>query len=195
MTHLGDRVTDLVDGQLPPEATETAHAHLAGCMPCREAVEAERLMKARLRSLGAPSPSGDLVARLLAVGGAAASDALADGDAAEDAARPGRVVRPAGAGVPGRPVASRPAGSRPGGRPAGRPAPRRSRRLTAAVLGALSVVGVGTVGLSLSTGLSPATMLPPVATFVVERTAATRDIPFVTVPANWLGTDGEASDH
>lgn len=193
MTHLGDRVTDLVDGQLPPEATETAHAHLAGCMPCREAVEAERLMKARLRSLGAPAPSGDLVARLLAVGGAAPVDGGPDD--ATDATRPGRLVRPAGAGVPGRPPASRPAGSRPGGRPAGRPVPRRSRRLTAVVLGALSVVGVGTVGLSLSTGLSPATVLPPVATFVVERTATTRDIPFVTVPATWLGNDGDGSDH
>jgi hypothetical protein len=192
VTHLGDRVTDLVDGQLPPEATETAHAHLAGCMPCREAVEAERLMKARLCSLGAPAPSGDLVARLLAVGGAEA--AAADEEAA---ARAGRVVRPAGGSVPGRPLSSRPAGARPGGRPdAGRPgarAVRRSRRLTAAVIGALSLAGVGTVGLSFSAGLSPATVLPPVATFVVERTATTRDIPFVTVPAGWLGED-DSSD-
>ena len=42
MTHLGDRMTPLVDGQLPVDATERAHAHLASCDGCREAVETER---------------------------------------------------------------------------------------------------------------------------------------------------------
>lgn len=206
MTHLGDRVTDLVDGQLSPEATETAHAHLAGCLSCREAVEAERLMKSRLASLAGPGPSSDLVGRLLAIGGGAALAARDAADADTQAAtaphpadaelppwesdrdpvRSGsRVVR--GAGVPGRPVQSRPAAGRPGGRPDGvRPSrvrPARRRRLAAAVVGALSMVGVGAAGLTFSvTALSPGTVLPPVATFVVEHAALTGGLPFVDVP-------------
>jgi hypothetical protein len=190
VTHLGDRVTDLVDGQLGPEATESAHAHLAGCTPCREAVDAERLMKSRLAALGSPVPSGDLAARLLAIGGAPAED----GGPLRHGEPGGRVVRAAaGSSVPGRPVAARPAGARPAGRPdAVRPGGRlrtpQRRRLAAAVLGALSVVGVGAAGLTFSAAsLSPATVLPPVATFVVERTSTTGDLPFV--PAGWLGQD------
>lgn len=69
MAHLGDRVAALVDGQLPPDAVERAHAHLAGCRPCREAVEAERLMKARLAALRGPGPDAEFLQRLLAMGG------------------------------------------------------------------------------------------------------------------------------
>ena len=69
MAHLGERVTALVDGQLGAEAVERAHAHLAGCRACRDAVETERLMKARLASLQGPEPSSDLRQRLLALGG------------------------------------------------------------------------------------------------------------------------------
>jgi hypothetical protein len=69
VAHLGDRVAALVDGQLSADAVERAHAHLAGCRPCREVVEAERLMKARLASLPGPEPETDLVERLLALGG------------------------------------------------------------------------------------------------------------------------------
>lgn len=69
MSHLGDRVAALVDGQLPIEATERAHAHLAHCRPCRDEVEAERLMKARLTQLSGPEPGCDLVNALLAMGG------------------------------------------------------------------------------------------------------------------------------
>lgn len=71
MTHLGDRVSALVDGQLPLDAVERAHAHLAHCRGCRDAVEAERLMKGRLSCLPAPEPASDLVGRLLAMGGPA----------------------------------------------------------------------------------------------------------------------------
>ncbi len=64
------------------------------------------------------------------------------------------------------------------------------------MLGALSVVGVGAAGLTFSAAsLSPATVLPPVATFVVERTSTANDLPFVNVPAGWLGQDpDEATD-
>jgi hypothetical protein len=69
VAHLGDRVAALVDGQLPADVVDRAHAHLVGCRPCREAVEAERLMKGRLACLRGPEPGVDLMQRLLAMGG------------------------------------------------------------------------------------------------------------------------------
>jgi hypothetical protein len=67
VTHLGERVSDLVDGQLPPDAVERAHAHLVRCRECRDAVEAERLLKARLASLQGPAPEIDFLGRLMAM--------------------------------------------------------------------------------------------------------------------------------
>ncbi|HET9657053.1 MAG TPA: zf-HC2 domain-containing protein, partial [Kineosporiaceae bacterium] len=69
MAHLGERVTALVDGRLAPDAVQRAHLHLAGCRDCREAFEAERLMKARLAALEGPRPGDDLMWRLLTMGG------------------------------------------------------------------------------------------------------------------------------
>ncbi len=195
MTHLGDRVTELVDGQLGPDATERAHAHLARCMPCREAVETERLMKTRLAALAGPAPSADLVGRLLTIGAPAADPLRPAGE--QDGERPVRGVRPAPASAPDRPAGSRPGRTRPAGRSgnpqngprpfARRPRPTRPRRLAVAVFGALSVVGVGAAGLTFSTApLSPGAAVPPFATFVVEHATTTRDLPFVDVPASWL---------
>jgi anti-sigma factor RsiW len=71
VTHLGDRAAAFVDGQLSPESAERTTAHLATCRPCRDLVELERLMKARLSALRGPEPTADLVGRLLAMGGPA----------------------------------------------------------------------------------------------------------------------------
>lgn len=71
MTHLGDRIADLVDGQLAPRDAEDAAAHLAGCPACRHEVDAARLLKQRLAGLTTPAPSGDLMSRLVGLGGPA----------------------------------------------------------------------------------------------------------------------------
>ncbi|MDQ1290101.1 MAG: hypothetical protein QG622_3667 [Actinomycetota bacterium] len=68
MTHLGERVSALVDGQLPIDALERAHSHLARCRECRDAVEAERLMKVRLSCLPEPGPEAGFLGRLVAIG-------------------------------------------------------------------------------------------------------------------------------
>ncbi|NAZ88621.1 anti-sigma factor family protein, partial [Kineococcus indalonis] len=67
--HLGARVTPLVDGRLAPDAALRADEHLRACCECAEAVEAERLVRARLRALPDLEPSGDLMARLRDIGG------------------------------------------------------------------------------------------------------------------------------
>ncbi|HVN13601.1 MAG TPA: hypothetical protein VMT69_16020 [Kineosporiaceae bacterium] len=196
MSHLGDRVAALVDGQLTVEAVDRATMHLVSCRPCRDLVEVERLTKARLTSLLGPDPTPDLVGRLLAMGG----------PAGPLPPRPGYVpgtARPQP--VPLRPVAA--AGTRsaaqrwtlpstrpatrttrmaaestpapvPSTRPAGRPPVLTTRRtrLAAAVLGALSVLGVGVAGVAAGTSAgvtSPGSVSPQLGTTTFLAPAGT----------------------
>lgn len=69
----------------------------------------------------------------------------------------------------------------------------RRRRLAVAVLGALSVVGVGVSGLVADAGdAGPPALVPPVDTFVVDHAVTTRNLPFADVPVGWL-QGGEAT--
>jgi hypothetical protein len=59
MGHLGTRVSALLDGQLSPEETERAWAHVHTCHLCRDLVEREGWVKTRLAGLsfqGGPAP-------------------------------------------------------------------------------------------------------------------------------------------
>ncbi|WP_432496621.1 anti-sigma factor family protein [Kineococcus auxinigenes] len=141
--HLGARVSPLVDGRLAPDAALRAGEHVRACCECAEAVEAERLVRARLRALPEPELSGDLLVRLLDIGGPAGPLPPRD--------RPMAVpARPAvGAAPPGRPDATRPQALRPAGRlrPPARPGRRARRRPVAAALaGTFSLLGVGIAG-------------------------------------------------
>jgi hypothetical protein len=191
VTHLGEKVSALVDGQLSLEATERAHAHLAHCRGCRDLAETERLLKARLTRLPAPAPDADLVGRLLALGGPTGPLPPRPGHV-PGSPRPPQVPLPALTGARsgggGRPPASgsgRAAGSlarptrvtstRPStysagsSRPAGHPVARRRARLAGAVLGALGVVGAGVTGLVLATPDAPAgPARAPFDSFVVQ---------------------------
>ena len=64
---LSHDIADLVDGRLGPMATEQAHAHLAACAKCREAVIAQREASARLRSMRDAAPAPDFMRRLSAI--------------------------------------------------------------------------------------------------------------------------------
>ena len=49
--HLGDRVSALLDGQLPPAEEERAWSHVHACHQCRDLVEREGWVKTRLAGL------------------------------------------------------------------------------------------------------------------------------------------------
>jgi anti-sigma factor RsiW len=80
MTHLGDALSALVDGELDGTELDRANAHLAACAQCRGEATALRLLKTGLRALGAAGecqpftqspgvvPVDALTARLLALG-------------------------------------------------------------------------------------------------------------------------------
>ncbi|KAE8762584.1 anti-sigma factor family protein [Georgenia thermotolerans] len=65
MSHLGDDVSALVDGQLPPERAEEALAHLVGCEPCAREVANERASRRRLAQARDVAPSAELTHRLM----------------------------------------------------------------------------------------------------------------------------------
>jgi hypothetical protein len=69
MSHLGERVTPLVDGELPPDAAARAHAHLVDCAGCRDAVEVQREARAALQSARDPEIPLGLLTALREMGG------------------------------------------------------------------------------------------------------------------------------
>ena len=151
--HLGARVSALVDGRLRADAAARAEAHVHTCPSCAEAVEAERLVKARLSSLAAPEPSEDLLLRLHGLAGPAGP------------LRPRERPMP---GAPQRPSVAPPRtwdGSR---RPAGRTrrvGRRRSRPLAVVLAGAFSLVGAGVAGAVLLSTVEDVPALSPLAQF------------------------------
>ena len=176
MSHLGDRLSALVDGELGGAELDRAHAHLAGCEPCRTEAAELRALKRKLRGLmdGAPAEAA-MTRRLIAMTG--------PGGPMPPRRRLLRVV-------PGRRPAAGPAASRPG---AGstlqppkavtplKPWPNgRWRRYL--VLGTVSlVVGLGTAAFTVGGGGDAAPgprITPPVKMYSVEHAITTGEVPF-----------------
>lgn len=94
MSHLGERLTALVDGELSHAERDRALAHLTGCAACRDQADDLREVKRRLRTLAGhdprdPVPVGppaDLLARLSAIG---------EPSTGPDGVRPTAAARPA----------------------------------------------------------------------------------------------------
>lgn len=74
MTHLGSWLSALVDGQLPPDETERALAHVAACPQCADELAAARAARRALSTAAAEplEPTPDLTARLLSLAPAGA---------------------------------------------------------------------------------------------------------------------------
>jgi anti-sigma factor RsiW len=119
MTHLGHRLSALIDGELDAVERDRVLMHLAGCGPCREEAVALRTLKRRMHALGEAAADAALTRRLIGL------------------AHAGGAASPAQAGPRPWP-ASEPLGSERGGREA-RPAWYVTIGATAVVL-----VGVGT---------------------------------------------------
>jgi anti-sigma factor RsiW len=67
-SHLAqEAIAALVDGELPPGPAHRAARHLAGCLQCRLAVEAQREAKEALHGSRDVTVPGDLVSRLCAI--------------------------------------------------------------------------------------------------------------------------------
>jgi hypothetical protein len=70
MSHLGQRLSALIDGELSDAERDRVLAHLAGCDACRQDAIALRALKRRMHSLGEAMVDAALTGRLMAVGAA-----------------------------------------------------------------------------------------------------------------------------
>jgi len=139
VTHLGSRLSALVDGQLTPAEAERALEHVACCPRCAAELSAARAARRALSSAGPVEPAPDLAARLLAL---SAQIPSTDGD----------------------PLRSAPAASDPWAQPV--PLPRGAwsgdvrrgavrRRVVGFVVGGVGVAAVGLFALGESPLVTP----------------------------------------
>jgi anti-sigma factor RsiW len=172
MSHLGDRLSALVDGELNGTDRERAHAHMAVCEPCRVEAAALRDLKRELRDLRAlralPAEEA-VVGRLLEMAG------------------PGGPIPPRQRRQPRQPRQRRRrfggGRTRPGApHPAWHPGrPSRLGRRGYVVAGAVSlvVVGIGAAAFSVGGGGSSGPdITPPMQMYSEEHAITTGDVPF-----------------
>jgi anti-sigma factor RsiW len=68
VSHLGRRLSALIDGELSHSQRERVLAHLARCQPCRGEAAALRALKQRMHALGEATAGTALTDRLVALG-------------------------------------------------------------------------------------------------------------------------------
>jgi anti-sigma factor RsiW len=177
MSHLGNRLSALVDGELSAEESDRVHAHLARCAACRAEARELRALKQRLRGLRDVTPDDALSARLIRIAEPGAPvPPRRRARRLTARVRPGfRTVPRAGTG----PGAGPGAGSAPGRGPA-RPGPRRHRGRYLA----LGVVSCVFAGLSVTAFTMGGTddhpgprVTPPVQLYSVQHAITTGQVP------------------
>ena len=84
MTHLGQRLSALIDGELDGSERERVLLHMAKCESCRHEVAALRTLKRRMNGLGEAAAGAGLTGRLMRL----RESGLADGMPVAEAAWP-----------------------------------------------------------------------------------------------------------
>src|SRR5216683_7380958 len=67
MSHLGQRISALIDGELSDSERDRVLTHIAGCDECRQEAVALRALKQRMHSLGEAMVDAALTGRLMAM--------------------------------------------------------------------------------------------------------------------------------
>jgi anti-sigma factor RsiW len=141
MSHLGYRLSALVDGELSADERDRAHAHLAGCEQCRAEANELRALKKQLRGLGDVPPPDALTRRLTGIAEPGAPVPPRRRARRQRSATAGPAPRPGFRTVPGAGVAPP---SRPAGRSSRAPgAGHRRHRRRYLALGVVSCVFAG----------------------------------------------------
>jgi anti-sigma factor RsiW len=65
VTHLGQRLSALIDGELEASERERVFSHMARCGSCRDEVAALRMLKRRMNALGEAAAGSGLTGRLM----------------------------------------------------------------------------------------------------------------------------------
>jgi anti-sigma factor RsiW len=197
MSHLGDRLSALVDGELSHEERDRLYVHLAACAECRSEAAALRALKRRLGALGDAAMDRGLLSRLIALAEPGEPPATprrrpaawGPGGSSPRANTGSPVPRPALHTYPDRaaPAGRRERLHRRGHHPASTQIhPPGRRRAPYVVAGAFSLLVLGVGGVSFLAGggqNNPGPRVtPPVGMFTVEHSVTTGDVPLV-VPA------------
>jgi hypothetical protein len=160
MSHLGNLISALVDGELGGVELDRANAHLAGCAACRAEAAQLRELKRELRTLGDLDGADAVTRRLLAMVGPGC---------------PGSPGAPRALGASGGLVTARPLERQPG---------RRARRQRGryAVWGAMSLVVVGVGAAAFGMGGTPSgnepQITPQLEVFDAQHAITSGDVPF-----------------
>jgi anti-sigma factor RsiW len=159
MSHLGDRLSALVDGELDGAERDRAHAHLASCAQCRTEAAELRTLKQKLRGLTLDAPSeAAMTRRLVAMAG------------------PGGPLPPRRRLPRSRTTTTSKQGPRRGG------PPRSGRHRRQVVLSAIGlVIGLGTAAFTVGGGGGAAPgpkITPQVEIYSVEHAITTGEVPF-----------------
>jgi anti-sigma factor RsiW len=166
MSHLGDRLSALVDGELTGAELDRAHAHLAGCPQCRTEAADLRRLKAQLRGLlaGAPAEAA-MTSRLIASTG--------PGGPLPPRRRLLRLAPVPRTGPPGRP-------------------PLRRRYLLAGTVSLAAVLATAAFTAGGGGQAAPGPKItPPVQMYSVEHAITTGEVPITGPSAKSSGADSD----
>jgi hypothetical protein len=157
MSHLGNLLSALVDGELGGVQLDRASAHLAGCAACQAEAAQLRMLKRELRTLGDLDGADAVTSRLLAM---------------------------VSQGCPGAPDAPGAANGLVTARPLERQPGRRARRRRGryAMWSAMSLVVVGVGAAAFGMGGTPSPnepqITPQLEVFDVQHAITSGDVPF-----------------
>jgi anti-sigma factor RsiW len=76
LTHLGQRLSALIDGELDGSERERVLLHMAKCGSCRDEVAALRMLKRRMNDLGEAAAGAGLTGRLMRLREAGLADGM-----------------------------------------------------------------------------------------------------------------------
>jgi hypothetical protein len=193
VSHLGDLLSALVDGELSGTEFDRARSHLAACADCQAEASSLRQLKRDLRALAASCDADGITGRLLAMTGDDALAARLSALSPHDESPTGSPGGCGGAGHPDLGGHAGPARRLPRRRQPGAPAPTRPRGgLRAGTRGrrrgryvlwgtvSVVVVGIGTAafGMGGGGGSTGPRITPQVEVFDVEHAVTTGDIPY-----------------
>ncbi len=195
MSHLGRRLSALIDGELGDTERDQVYAHLVSCDDCRAEAVALRTLKRRVHGLGETPADGSLTSRLIALGGLPEPPPPRDRPHGATRARAAFAAFSGGAAArpqdwddvqdwfsgglaehhPG-PLAAAPLG--------GHPAASRGRGHTRyMVAGAVAALAVGLGAASFAAGggehLPAPTVTPQVDVFMMQHAATSGSVPMV----------------
>jgi anti-sigma factor RsiW len=149
MSHLGDLLSGLVDGELSGAELDRANAHLAACGVCRTEANALRRLKHELHELAGACDTDGITRRLLAMTGPDGRDGRCDHAAL---------------------VPDRDQGREPGER-------HRGRYVIWGTV-SLVVVGIGAAAFGMGGGSTGPQITPQIEVFDVQHAITSGDVPY-----------------